>query len=122
MPLPKWLATVNKHVFNPREIRRGRRPVLTHVGRRSGAVYRTPLDAHAVDGGFVFFAMYGADSDWVRNVLAAGAATLRIGGEEIELASPRLLTRSEALPLLPPGTKLPPGFLHVSHYVRMDRR
>lgn len=51
MPVPKWVAKVNKRVFNPREIRRGNRPVLTHIGRSSGKIFQTPLDAHAVDGG-----------------------------------------------------------------------
>jgi deazaflavin-dependent oxidoreductase (nitroreductase family) len=117
--LPKWLARVNKHVFNPREIRRGSRPVLTHVGRRSGVTYRAPLDAHPVDDGFVFFPMYGTDSDWVRNVLAAGSATLRFDGNDIELTTPRLLPRDEALPLLAPGTKLPPGIVRPDVLLRM---
>lgn len=50
-------------------MRRGARPVLTHVGRTSGKTYRTPLDAHRVEGGYVFILVYGPRSDWVRNVL-----------------------------------------------------
>ncbi|GAB1511362.1 PNPOx family protein [Actinophytocola sp. KF-1] len=46
----------------------GKRPVLTHVGRRSGRTYRTPLDAHPVEGGYVFVLVYGPGSDWARNV------------------------------------------------------
>ena len=30
MPLPRWLAHINKRVFNPMEVRRGARPVLIH--------------------------------------------------------------------------------------------
>ena len=33
MALPRWLGTVNKHVFNKRELRIGTRPVLHHIGR-----------------------------------------------------------------------------------------
>ena len=44
MPLPRWLAHINKRVFNPMEVRRGARPVLIHTGRSSGKTYRTPLD------------------------------------------------------------------------------
>ncbi len=76
MPMPRWVARINKRVFNPMELRRGVRPVLTHVGRSSGKTYRTPLDAHLIEGGYIFIVMYGSDSDWVQNVLAAGAATL----------------------------------------------
>ena len=70
MPVPKWIAKVNKRVFNPREIRKGKRPVLIHTGRASGKTFYTPLDAHRVDDGYVFIVMYGADkSDWVKNIL-----------------------------------------------------
>lgn len=42
MPLPRWWRRINKHPLNPRELERGARPVLTHVGRDSGRTYRTP--------------------------------------------------------------------------------
>jgi hypothetical protein len=76
MDLPRWLARMNKHVANPLEIRRGVRPVLTHVGRTSGRTYRTPLDAHPLPNGYVFIPMYGPRTDWVKNVLTAGTARL----------------------------------------------
>jgi deazaflavin-dependent oxidoreductase (nitroreductase family) len=122
MPLPKWLARVNKRVFNPLELKRGKRPVLRHVGRSSGRTYRTPLDAHRVDGGYIFILNYGSDSDWAQNVLAAGAATLEIEGEEIELASPRVVSKGEAGQLLSATTKEPPGFLRVTEYLHMETR
>lgn len=120
MPVPKWVAKVNKRVFNPREIRRGNRPVLTHIGRSSGKIFQTPLDAHAVDGGYIFILMYGSESDWVRNVLSAGSATLQIDGTETELASPRLVAEEDAWRLLSETTKAPPGFMRVTEYLQMD--
>lgn len=122
MPVWKWVARVNKRVFNKIEVKRGVRPVLTHVGRSSGKTYRTPLDAHPVDGGFMFILMYGSDSDWVRNVLAAGTATLRIGGEEVDLVSPRLVSEDLAWERLPETAKPPPGWLKVTEYLQMDVR
>ncbi len=122
MPVPMWIARVNKRVFNPLELRRGVRPVLTHVGRSSGKTYRTPLDAHAVDGGYIFIVMYGSDSDWVQNVLAAGAATLEIDGDEFELVSPRLVSKQDAWQQLSATTKAPPEFLRVTEYLQMDVR
>lgn len=62
------------------------------MGRSSGKVYRTPLDAHPVDDGYLFVPVYGSGSDWVKNVLAAGTASLEIDGNELDLVSPRLLT------------------------------
>lgn len=80
MPLPRWLARFNKRFVNPREVRRGVRPVLIHVGRSSGRTYHTPLDAHRLPDGYLFIPMYGARTDRVKNVLATGAARLSIDG------------------------------------------
>ena len=120
MPVPKFMGKVNKRVFNPMEIRKGKRPVLIHRGRRSGRTFLTPLDAHQVDGGYVFIVVYGADSDWVRNILASGDAKLRIDGKEIQLGSPRIIGPEEAWSLIKDGTKRPAGFLNVSEFLRMD--
>jgi hypothetical protein len=49
-----------------------------HVRRTSGATYRTPLEAHPIDDGYIFILVYGSDSDWVQDVLAAGTATLNV--------------------------------------------
>jgi deazaflavin-dependent oxidoreductase (nitroreductase family) len=120
MPMPRWWTHIDKRVFNPVELRRGGRPVLTHVGRSSGATHRTPLDAHPVDGGDVFVLVYGSRSDWVRNVLAAGRATLTLGEQDIELAAPRLLSGQEAWRAIGEGVKRPPGFLRIDESLRMD--
>lgn len=122
VPMPKWWGHVNKHVFNKMELKRGIRPVLIHMGRSSGNTYRTPLDAHPVEDGYIFILVYGSGSDWVQNILASGTATLRINGAEIELVSPRLVTKDVARQLLPSTTKAPPGFLRVNEFLRMDRR
>jgi len=120
MPLPCWLGRINRRIFNPREIRRDSRPVLTHIGRRSEQKYRTPLDAHPVEGGYIFFPLYGADCDWLRNVLAAGAAQLRVSGSSIDLTNPRMIGAADALPELPAGTKPPPRALKIAEFLRMD--
>lgn len=120
MPMPRWWGQINKRVFNPRELRRGVRPVLTHVGRSSGRTYRTPLDAHPVDGGYLFVLVYGSGSDWVRNVLAAGHARLTIDGGELELTAPRLVDEDEAWLALPDTVTRPPRLLRIREYLRMD--
>ncbi len=120
MPLPRWLARVNKRAFNPIEIRRGVRPVLIHVGRSSGKTYRTPLDAHPLADGYLFIPMYGPRSDWVRNVLAAGSARLLLGSKEIELESPRIVKQRDVWPLLLTPTKPPRGISGDSELLKAD--
>jgi deazaflavin-dependent oxidoreductase (nitroreductase family) len=120
MPMPRWWTHINKRVFNPMELRRGSRPVLTHVGRSSGTTYRTPLDAHPVEGGYVFVLVYGSRSDWVRNALAAGRARLTAEGRDIELTAPRLISGDEAWQAIADDVKRPPGVLRITEYLRMD--
>jgi deazaflavin-dependent oxidoreductase (nitroreductase family) len=120
MAVPRWMAHVNKRVFNPIELRKAKRPVLTHVGRTSGSTYRTPMDAHPIDDGFLFFAMYTSRSDWVRNVLAAGSATVTAEGIDTHLVNPRLVSEDEARALLPDTTPLRPGKVKGIEYLRMD--
>jgi deazaflavin-dependent oxidoreductase (nitroreductase family) len=117
VPYPRWLAKINKRVFNPREVRRGKRPVVTHVGRSSGTVFQTPLDAHLTREGYVLTVRYGPDSDWVRNILAAGAATLRVEGEDHRLDSPRLVSQEQAVDELIPGSEPGADFYKAEHYL-----
>ena len=120
MPLPRLIAQINKRVFNPRQLNDDRWVVLTHAGRSSGNVYRTPLAGYRADDSYVFVLMYGSESDWVRNVLAAGAAHLEDGDEELDLANPRLIAEDVAWQLIPEGVKPPPKFLNVTEYLQMD--
>ena len=120
MPLPTWLAHINKRTFNRVELKRGVRPVLSHVGRSSGTTYHTPLDAHKVDDGYIFIINYGSRSDWVKNILATGTATLSVAGNEVTLVSPRVITKDVASHQLPASTKWPPDFLNVTECLQMD--
>ncbi len=58
--------------------------VLVHRGRRTGRVYRTPVEAIVEDphrGEIVVSPMWGESSDWYRNVLAGGLVEARLRGE-----------------------------------------
>jgi len=64
----------NHRRLNPITLRRAGEhasgPVaLTHVGRRSGHTYTTPVVTIPFSEGFVIPLPYGADTDWCRNVL-----------------------------------------------------
>jgi deazaflavin-dependent oxidoreductase (nitroreductase family) len=122
MPLPRWLAHINKRVFNPMEVRRGARPVLIHTGRSSGKTYRTPLDAHPLPDGYLFIPLYGPRTDWVKNVLAAQAARLSIDGHEIELQSPHLVKKKDIWPMVPTTDKSYPGITGESELLHMNLR
>jgi deazaflavin-dependent oxidoreductase (nitroreductase family) len=72
--------------------------VIVHRGRRSGRVYRTPVNAYRDGGRLAVVILYGERSDWVRNVLAGGAQVVR-AGRTFELRNPRIIAVSaEPLP------------------------
>ena len=128
MPMPRWMAKVNRRVFNGPEVKRGIRPVPSHVGPSSGEPCRTPPAAGnppgcwPVENGYIFTVVYGSESDWVKNVLTTGSTSLRIDGDVIDLVSPRLLTKDLAMEEMPATTKAPPGFLRVTEYLQVDTK
>ena len=120
MPYPRWLAKFNSRFFNPREVRKGERPVVVHVGRSFGTAYQTPLDAHPTKDGYVLVVRYGPDSDWVQNIQASGTATLRVDGREHRLVSPRLVSQQEAIDQLDSSFEPDADFLRAEHYLLLD--
>jgi deazaflavin-dependent oxidoreductase (nitroreductase family) len=121
MPYPRWLAKINKRVINPRQIRKGGYPVVTHIGRTSGKSYRTPLDAYPTKTGYVLVVRYGPDSDWIRNIMATETATLRINGEDHALDTPRLVSQEEALGVLV-SEEPPADFTKAEDFVLMHEQ
>jgi deazaflavin-dependent oxidoreductase (nitroreductase family) len=119
------LAQLNRLAFNP-VVRTfaGRRlspvAVVAHRGRRSGRRYRTPALAFRANGGYVVALFYGADRDWVRNVLAAGSCTLERGGRRVDLAAPRMLDISEGMTLVPAPMRPALRVLRVNRVLRLS--
>jgi len=84
-------------VLNPLMVRlAGRRffPMaqIHHVGRRSGKAYVTPTSAHVHGDMLLIGLTFGNQSDWSRNVRAAGGCTVRLGGHAYRATSPELIT------------------------------
>jgi deazaflavin-dependent oxidoreductase (nitroreductase family) len=73
---------------------------IRHVGRRSGRSYTTPVSARRSGDTVVIALTFGNQSDWSRNVRAAGGASIRIEGEDYDVTRPRFMSRQEAKPLL----------------------
>lgn len=65
--------------------------ILTHVGRKSGKVYRTPINVFRAPNGFIIALTYSSKSEWVKNVIAAGGCDLKTVGRKYHLSSPRVV-------------------------------
>ena len=103
MPLPGWLARLNRSITNRvTKPLAGRLPgfaVVTHTGRRSGRRYRTPVNLFRSGDGYVIAVTYGRDRDWVRNVMTAGRCEVRTRGRTIHLKDPFIVTDPSATPI-----------------------
>jgi deazaflavin-dependent oxidoreductase (nitroreductase family) len=69
--------------------------VVRHVGRRSGREYETPVRAVAGSGRFVIALPYGSKTDWVKNVLAQGEATIIHRGSAYRVGQPHVVPLTE---------------------------
>src|SRR5215467_11602796 len=83
----RWLAKINIALTNRiTSLFAGWLPgfgILTHVGRKSGKVYRTPVNVFRAPNGFIVALTYSSQSEWVKNVLAAGGCELKTRGRNI---------------------------------------
>jgi deazaflavin-dependent oxidoreductase (nitroreductase family) len=92
--------------------------ILTYVGRKSGNVYRTPINVFRCGDHFVFTLNYGSDVQWLKNVMAAGECTLRTRGRDNHLVEPELIVDPE-LRLMPRPVRIIGKFNRVSEILRM---
>jgi deazaflavin-dependent oxidoreductase (nitroreductase family) len=95
MPVPRSMARFNKrvtnHVLGPLARYLPHFGVVVHRGRTSGRLYRTPVNLFPRPGGCVVALTFGPESDWVRNVLAAGSCVIETRGRALPMTRPRLV-------------------------------
>ena len=104
-PVTDKTRALNKRLGNPTMMRlAGRRyffaGVIRHTGRRSGREYATPIWAVPTHEGVVISLPFGEGVDWLKNVLAAGRATIEAKGKIYDVVEPVVIGAAEAFPLL----------------------
>lgn len=70
--------------------------IVRHVGRRSGRTYETPVVAVEHDKSFLIALPYGQRTDWMKNVVATGAASVVTGGRTYEVDQPQVISMADA--------------------------
>ncbi len=123
MPIPKAIARFNRAVTNPvARLVAGWLPplaIVTHRGRVSGERYRTPVFAFGTRGGLVVALTYGADTDWVENVLTAGEAGVeRLGGRR-RYTAPRIVRGEAGMRMMPWLVRAPLRLFGVTEFLRL---
>lgn len=117
MPLPKGLARFNLKVTNritgPFAHRLPGFAIVHHVGRRSGTERTTPVNLFRDGDDYVIALTYGRDSQWVKNVLAAGEFDVVTRGRRMHLEDPRIVQHAH----VPAPVRAILNALNVDDYV-----
>jgi deazaflavin-dependent oxidoreductase (nitroreductase family) len=73
-----WIV---RYVFNPIFLRTGVVPILTVRGRKTGRVFRTPVNVPEVNG-MKYLVSPRGETNWSRNLRATPEVTLTVKGRE----------------------------------------
>jgi len=91
----RWIAAFNQAITNRIMIRFAARlpgfAIVTHVGRKTGRVYRTPVRVFRTPDAFLIALSYGRDCQWVQNVLSAGGCQLETGHVLYQFSAPTIV-------------------------------
>jgi len=117
-----WLG---KHAFNKIQLKTAGTPgayaaIIRHRGRVSGQAYETPIGAFAMGDTILIALPYGR-SNWSRNVLASGSATLVFEGETFEVDSPELIPLSDVETVFEPREQRMHRIFGVTDVLRLHR-
>ena len=104
MLFPAWVDRIQVKYVNPAVLRIARFlptfAVVKHRGRKSGRSYETVVNAYRKRGVLAILLGHG-NADWVKNVVAAGEADVRLLGRDLRIINPRIMpagTGAEGLP------------------------
>ena len=96
--------------------------VVRHIGRRSGQTYDTPVIAAQHDDTFLIALPYGKRTDWLKNVLDKGSATVVANGHTYEVDRPEVIPMAEATTYFRPREQRMHRQFHVDTALQVRRR
>ena len=96
--------------------------VVRHVGRRSGRTYQTPVIAVQHDDSFLIALPYGQRTDWLKNVLSKGSATIMTNGHTYEVNQPEVIPMAEATTYFRPQEQRMQRQFHVDYALQLRQR
>ena len=104
MIFPVWVENLQIKYMNPVMAPLAKRlpgfSVVTHRGRKSGKQYETTVSSFRKDNVLAIGLLHGK-TNWVKNVLAAGEADIRVSGKDLHVVNPRVLPVGTVDPSLP---------------------
>lgn len=115
---------MNRRFLNPRQMRSAGTPgayagIIHHVGRTSSREYQTPVVITEFADAFVIVLPYGTRPDWLKNVLAAGTATLTHEGATHDVDRPEIVAISDVLEHLDDSDQKAHDWFNVNQCLRL---
>ena len=124
MVIPRSIARFNRVITNRiSSVVAGWLPgfgIVEHAGRRSGRLYRTPVNVFRTGDGYVIALTYGPNTDWVKNVLAAGGCSVEVRGRRVRLTAPRIVHDADRRSA-PPIVRQILAVLDVTEFLHLAR-
>ena len=124
MPIPLAIGRLNRsglnHLTRPLMRHLPGFGVVRHRGRRSGRVYETPVNVFPTATRIIIALTYGSDTDWLKNVLAAGECEIQTRGRWVHCAQPRLY-RDPQRHGIRPLERAVLGAIHVEEFLELQR-
>ena len=109
MRFPVWFENFQIRYINPVAVPLARFmpgiTVIRHRGRKSGRQFETPVSAYR-KGDTVAIMLAHGKTNWVKNILAAGEADIRLGRRDLHLVNPRIVPAGGDDPALPRMARL----------------
>jgi deazaflavin-dependent oxidoreductase (nitroreductase family) len=94
MVYPPWFENIQVNYINPALKPMARylpgTATIEHHGRKSGKPYKTLVTTYR-KGNVLAIALGHGKTDWVKNVLAAGAADVHFTRRDLHITNPRIL-------------------------------
>lgn len=118
------IRIINKHVTNKILVhisgrKFGHLAILSHVGRKSGKLYRIPIIAEPIKNGFVIALTYGKKVDWYENVMAKGGCSLNWKNKEYILINPEFIDKEIGVTAFPDIFQSVLRKMGIQYYLRL---
>jgi len=94
--------------------------ILSHTGRKSGVLYRIPIIAEPLSGGFVIALTYGRKVDWYENIIAKGSCSIRWKNKDYPLVNPRFIDPEVGVAAFPSLLQPVLRKKGIQYYLRLD--
>ena len=119
------IRVMNKHVTNKLLIhiagrKFGHFAILSHVGRKSGKLYRIPIIAEPFENGFVIALTYGRKVDWYENVKAKGGCSLYWKKKEYSLIHPEFIKKEAGITAFPALFRSGLQKMDIQDYLKLE--